>query len=100
MRYALSLSLVFSSIAWAAEVPHYLPSIHLRWDASDLICIGDASSPVRSSLTRTIDGGNRDQLSAEIELETCFKGGQPAASEIRVIDYDVVATKDVSQGYG
>jgi len=99
MPYALSLLLAVSSIAWASEVPHYLPSIHQRWDASDLVCIGNTSSPVRSGLTRTIDGGDRDQLSAEIELETCFKGDRPAASEIRVIGYDVVATKDVSQGY-
>jgi hypothetical protein len=99
MRYALSLLLALSSINWAAEVPHYLPSIHQRWDASDLVCIGDASSPIRSGVTRTIDGSDRDQLSADIELETCFKGDRPAASEIRVIGYDVVATKDVSQGY-
>jgi hypothetical protein len=99
MRYALSLLLALSSINWAAEVPHYLPSIHQRWDASDLVCIGDASSPIRSGVTRTIDDSDRDQLSADIELETCFKGDRPAASEIRVIGYDVVATKDVSQGY-
>ena len=99
MRYALSLLLAVSSIAWASEVPHYLPSIHQRWDASDLVCIGNTSSPVRSGLTRTIDGSDRDQFSAEIELETCFKGDRPAASQIRVIGYDVVATKDVSQGY-
>lgn len=99
MRYALSLLLALSSITWAAEVPHYLPSIHQRWDASDLVCIARASSPVRSGLTRTIDGSDRDQLSADIEIETCFKGERPAASEIRVIGYDVVATKDISQGY-
>ncbi len=99
MRYVLSLLLALSSITWEAEVPHYLPSIHQRWDASDLVCIGDASSPVRSGLTRTIDGSDRDQLSAEIELETCFKGDRPAASEIRVIGYAVAATKDVNQGY-
>jgi hypothetical protein len=100
MPYALSLFLALSSTAWAAEAPHYLPSIHQRWDASDLICIGDASPPVRTGLTRTIDGSDRDQLSAEVELETCFKGDRPTASEIRVLGYDVVAMKDVGQGYG
>lgn len=97
---SLSLSLALSSTAWAAEAAHYLPSIHQRWDASDLVCIGDASPPVRTGLTRTIDGTDRDQLSAEVELETCFKGNRPTASEIRVLGYDVVAMRDVSsQGY-
>jgi hypothetical protein len=65
-----------------------------------LVCIGDASLPVRTGLTRTINGSDRDQLSAEVELETCFKGDRPTASEIRVLGYDVVAMKDVGQGYG
>jgi hypothetical protein len=100
MRYALSMLLALSSSAWRAEAAQYLPSIQQRWDASELVCIGDASLPVRTGLTRTIDGRDRDQLSAEVELETCFKGDRPTASEIRVLGYDVVAMKDVGQGYG
>ncbi len=92
--------LALSSTAWVAEAAQYMPSIQQRWDASDLVCIGDASSPVRTGLTRTIDGTDRDQLSAEVELETCFKGDRPTASEIRVLGYDVMAMKDVGQGYG
>lgn len=99
MRYALSMLLACSFTTWAAEAAQYLPSIQQRWDVSDLICIGDASSPVRTGLTRTIDGSDRDQLSAEVELETCFKGIRPTAPGIRVLGYDVVATKDVGQGY-
>jgi hypothetical protein len=99
MHYALSMLLALSSTAWVAEAAQYLPSIQQRWDASDLVCIGDASSPVRTGLTRTIDGSDRDQLSAEVELETCFKGDRPTASEIRVLGYDVVAMKDLGQGY-
>lgn len=100
MRYTLPMLLVLSSTAWTAKAAQYLPSIQQRWDASDFVCIGDASSPVRTGLTRTIDGSERDQLSAEVELETCFKGDRPTASEIRVLGYDVVAMKNVGQGYG
>ena len=100
MRYAILLLLALSSTAWAVEEAHYLPSIQQRWDASELVCIGRASAPVRTGETRRIDGSDRDQLSAEVDLEICFKGESPAASEIRVFGYDVVATKDVSQGFG
>jgi hypothetical protein len=100
MRYTLPMLLVLSSTAWTAKAAQYLPSIQQRWDASDFVCIGDASSPGRTGLTRTIDGSERDQLSAEVELETCFKGDRPTASEIRVLGYDVVAMKNVGQGYG
>jgi hypothetical protein len=99
MRYASLLLLALTSSAWAAEAAHYLSGIQQRWDASELVCIGRSSSPVRTGQTRSIDGTDRDQLSAEVELETCFKGDLPAASEIRVIGYDVVAAKDVSQGF-
>jgi hypothetical protein len=50
MHYALSMLLALSSTAWSAEAAQYLPSIQQRWDASDLVCIGDASSPVRTGL--------------------------------------------------
>lgn len=100
MRYALSVLLVMSSTTWVAEAAQYLPSIQQRWDASELVCTGYASPRVRTGLTRTIDGRDRDQLSTEVELETCFKGDRPTASEIRVLGYDVVAMKDVGQGYG
>ena len=73
MRYALSVSLALSCTAWVAEAVQYLPSIQQRWDASDFVCIGDASSPGRTGLTRTIDGSERDQLSAEVELENASK---------------------------
>jgi len=89
-----------STASWAAEGPQYLRTIQQRWDASGLVCTGEASAPVRTGLTRTIDGSDRDQLSTEVELETCFKGDRPTASEIRVLGYDVVAMKDVAQGYG
>ena len=99
MRYALSVLLIVSSTAWTAETAQYLPSIQQRWDASDLVCTGEASAPVRTGLTRAIHGSDRDLLSAEVELETCFKGERPTASQIRVLGYDVVASKDVGGGY-
>src|SRR6266851_1068443 len=55
--------------------------------------------PLRTCLTRTIDGSDRDQLASEVELETCFKGKRPAPSAVRVVGYDVMASKDVGGGY-
>jgi hypothetical protein len=99
MGTAISLVLALSSVAYAAESPRYLATLQQRWDASDLVCIGSASAPIRTGFTRMIDGSDRDQLSTEVELETCFKGKRPATSAVRVLGYDVVASKDVSGGY-
>ena len=82
------------------EPTRYLPSIWQRWDASDLVCTGMASEPVRTGTTRRIGGSSRDQLSSEITLETCFKGKLPASLAIRVIGYSVNALKDVRDSVG
>ena len=73
--------------------------MHRRWDASDWVCTGVASAPVRTGSTRTIDGRDRDQLSSEVELETCFKEERPVSSPVRVNGYSVVARKDIQGGY-
>jgi hypothetical protein len=99
MRTAISLLLTLSSVAYAAESSQYLATLQQRWDASDLVCIGSASAPVRTGFTRMIDGSDRDQLSTEVVFETCFKGKRPATSAVRVLGYDVVASKDVIGGY-
>jgi hypothetical protein len=70
-----------------------------RWDASDLVCTGLASAPVRTGVTRTIDGRDRDQLSSEVKFETCFKGKSPVSSPVRVVGYSVTASKDIRGGY-
>src|SRR5262249_3585093 len=44
-------------------------------------------------------GRNRDQLSSEVELETCFKGERPVSLPVRVIGYSEVASKDIRGGY-
>jgi len=82
------------------EPARYLPSIWQRWDASDLVCTGVTSEPSRTGATRVIDGNTRDQLSAEVTLETCFKGKRPAASPIRVLGYSVYALKDERDSVG
>jgi hypothetical protein len=99
MRAAFSLLLALSSTTCAAQAPRYLPSVWQRWDASDLVCVGLASAPVRTGITRTIDGSDRDQLSSEVKVETCFKGNPPVSSPIRVVGYSEVASKDVLGGY-
>jgi hypothetical protein len=99
MRAAILLLLTLPPTTYAAEVPRYLPSLWQRWDASDWVCTGVASAPVRTGNTRTIDGRNRDQLSSEVELETCFKGERPVSSPVRVIGYGEVASKDIHGGY-
>ena len=99
MQTAILLLLALLPTTYAAEVPRYLPSVWQRWDASDWICTGVASAPVRTGSTRTIDGRDRDQLSSEVELETCFKEERPVSSPVRVIGYSVVARKDIQGGY-
>ncbi len=99
MRAALLLLLTLPPSAYAAEIPRYLQSVWQRWDASDWVCTGAASAPVRTGNTRTIDGRARDQLSSEVKLETCFKGGYPGSSPVLVIGYSEVASKDIHGGY-
>lgn len=102
MRYAYFLLLVFVSSAGGAMDTHYLQLIQQRWDASDLVCIGSASPSVRTGITKSIDGADRDQLSAEVDIERCFKGVLPIPKQVRVLGYDVIAFKEVElmKGYG
>src|SRR5450631_808295 len=99
MRLAISLFLALSSATYAADAPRYLGGVWQRWNASDLVCTGLASAPVRTGITRKIEGSGRDQLSSEVKLETCFKGKQPVSSPVRVLGYSEVASKDVRGGY-
>jgi len=78
--------------------PSYIPTIQGRWNASDLVCIGDADSPIRTGVTQFIDGANRDQLSANVELERCLKGQAPSSSHIYVVGNYVAAAKEGEQG--
>ena len=81
-----------------SQNPSYLPSIQARWDASDLVCIGKADSPQRTGVAQFIDGANRDQLSANVELERCFKGEIPHSSAIRVFGNYVASAKPGDHG--
>lgn len=99
MRAAISLLLALSSATYAVEAPRYLRSVWQRWEASDLVCSGVASAPVRTGITRTIDGSDRDQLSSKVKLETCFKGKPPVSSPVRVVGYSVTANKDTHGGH-
>ena len=82
------------------EPARYLQSIWQRWDASDLVCTGTASEPARTGITQLIDGNSRDQLSSEVNFETCFKEDSPTSSPIRVLGYSVYALKDVRDSVG
>lgn len=75
-----------------------LPTIQARWDASDLVCIGEADAPERTGAAKFINGANRDQLTANVELERCFKGEKPRSSEIRVLGNYVAAAKPDDNG--
>ena len=97
---AVILSILALTSALYAEPARYLQSIWQRWDASDLVCTGMASEPVRTGTSRVIDGNSRDQLSSEIRLETCFKGQRPTSSPIRVLGYSVYALKEVRDSVG
>ena len=99
MRTAILLCLALSSAACGAEASRYLATLQQRWDASDLVCIGIASTPLRTGFTRTIDGIDRDQLATEVEFETCLKGKRPAPSAVRVVGYGIRASKDDRGGF-
>jgi hypothetical protein len=100
MRYASLVLLVLPSAFSATSGAQYLASIHQRWQASDLVCIGRATSPVRTGEWRKIDGTDRDELSTQVQIERCLKGDPPATQDVRIIGYDVVAAKDVSAAGG
>ena len=76
----------------------YLPTIQARWNASDLVCIGDADSPIRTGITQFINGANRNQLSANVELERCLRGQAPSSSHIYVTGNYIAAAKEGEQG--
>lgn len=80
-------------VASGGQNPSYIPSIEARWNASDLVCIGDADAPQRTGMAQSIEGADRDQLSANVKLERCFKGEKPSSSEIRVLGNYVAAAK-------
>ncbi|MGA7522703.1 MAG: hypothetical protein WBW84_09475 [Acidobacteriaceae bacterium] len=71
MRPALLLIVLVSTCR--AQNVQYLPGIQQRWDASDLVCIGSATAPIRTGVIEKIDGDDRDQLSSDIDIETCLK---------------------------
>ena len=88
---------VCSAIA-SADVAKYLPTIQQRWDASDVVCTGTASRPVRTGIMKIIDGYQRDQLTAQVKLEACLKGRPPSYNQIIVIGYSPFAEKNVKGG--
>jgi len=95
----LAVLLMVCSIISSAEEAKYLRTIQERWNVSDLVCIGTAASPVRTGITRKIDGSDRDQLSSEVNLETCFKGNKPVYDLIQVIGYSIIAERNLHGGY-
>src|SRR5260370_951760 len=58
--------------------PFSAVGLQFRWDYSDLVCTGVAAEPKRTGIVENLGGSDRDQLSARVELQTCFKGARPA----------------------
>lgn len=58
------------------------PTLPVRWEYSDLVCTGVAEPPQLTGKIENIEGRDRDQLSARVALETCFKGTAPARAII------------------
>jgi hypothetical protein len=96
MRFASLLLIALQSSISATSAAQYLASLQQRWQASDLVCIGRASSPVRTGRWRKIDGSDRDELSTQVQIERCLKGQSPTPKDVQIVGYDVVASKDVS----
>lgn len=78
--------------------PPFIGGLHLpqRWGYSDLVCTGVAEPPQLTGKIERLGGYDRDQLSARVTLETCFKGTAPA-KHIVVLG-DSVTTGDPGRG--
>ena len=72
--------------------------LQFRWDYSDLVCTGVAAVTGRTGIVENLGGSDRDQLSARVELQTCFKGVRPAGV-VTVLGDSVVASKDAREGF-
>jgi hypothetical protein len=91
--------MVLASVTGPTHI-QYLPTIQERWNVSDLVCIGEARAAVRTGVTEFLDGHDRDQMSADVDLQTCFKGDDSNLGKVRVLDYNVFALKDIEgRGY-
>ena len=80
------------------EPPFISGGLQFRWDYSDLVCTGVAAVPKRTGIVENLGGTDRDQLSARVELQTCFKGVRPAGV-VTVLGDSVVASKDAQGGF-
>jgi hypothetical protein len=80
------------------EPPFISGGLQFRWDYSDLVCTGVAAEPKRTGIVEDLGGTDRDQLSARVELQTCFKGVRPAGV-VTVLGDSVVASKDAQGGF-
>lgn len=99
MRQRIAVVVAWLAALSAAASSQYLPNIQQRWDASDKVCTGLVKQPKRTGTTRRIENSDRDQLSAEVTIENCFKGQKPKAKNVRVLGYSFYALKDI-QGKG
>jgi hypothetical protein len=79
------------------EPPFISGGLQFRWDYSDLVCTGVAADPKRTGIVENLGGTDRDQLSARVELQTCFKGVRPAGI-VTVLGDSVVASKNAQGG--
>ena len=72
--------------------------LQFRWDYSDLVCTGVAAEPRHTGIVENLEGTDRDQLSASVELQTCLKGARPA-DVVTVLGDTVIASKDAQRGF-
>jgi len=90
--------ITLSQDAPTKEPPFVAGPLQMRWDYSDLVCTGLADQPQRTGKVGVLGGYDRDQLSANAFLQTCFKGNAPQR-QIRVLGDSVFAQEEV-QGRG
>jgi hypothetical protein len=96
MQIGLLLLTIAGVASLRTSTSSYLPTIQARWEASDLVCIGNASPPRRTGVVQVIDGANRDQLSADVELERCLKGTTPSSRHIVLLGDSIASARDQS----
>jgi hypothetical protein len=80
------------------DPPFSAGGLQFRWDYSDLVCTGVAAEPKGSGIVENLGGTDRDQLTARVEIQTCFKGVRPAGV-VTVLSDSVIAAKDAQTGF-
>jgi hypothetical protein len=69
----------------AKEPPFSGMPLQMRWAYSELVCTGLAGAARPTGKVEVLGGYERQQLEADVTLQTCFKGTPPPSKKIKVL---------------